>query len=216
MTTTWARRWHLLTAVVAVAALLLQLVLVAFGSAVLVDTDPPGLSTRLGRFVSYFTVQSNLLVAIATITLARDPARDGEWWRVVRAAGVVGITVTGLVHFFLLRPLLHLEGWNYVADKLLHMAVPLLAFVGWALFGPRPRIDGRSVARALIWPIAWLVETLLVGQLSGWYPYPFLDVDLHGWGRVLVASVGVAMLFFACFGAAALADRRWSPRPRER
>ena len=106
----WARRWHLLTAVVALVALALQLVLVMSGSAVLAEGEGPGLATRTGRFFCYFTIQANLLVAASTVVLARDPAYDGRGWRVIRSAAIVGIIITGLVHFFLLRPLLDLEG----------------------------------------------------------------------------------------------------------
>ncbi|MBB6626662.1 Pr6Pr family membrane protein [Nocardioides sp. KIGAM211] len=214
MSHSWARRWHLVTAVVAVAALLLQLVLVVSGSAVLAEQDPPGLALRLGRFASYFTIQSNLLVAVAAITLARDPARDGAGWRVLRLAGVVGIAVTGLVHFVLLRPLLDLDGADYVADKLLHVAVPLLAVVGWVLLGPRPRASVRTAALALLWPLAWLAWTLAVGALSGWYPYPFLDPAEDGAGAVVVACLGITVLVVAFFGAALAVDRRAAPAPR--
>ena len=115
---------------VAGGALVLQLVLVIIGNPVLDQVEPPGPAVRLYRFFAYFTIQSNLLVAIAATSLARDPDRDGAAWRVLRLAGVVGITVTGIVHFLLLRPLLDLHGWDYAADKLLHLAVPVLAVVG--------------------------------------------------------------------------------------
>jgi len=210
---TAARRWHLLTAVVVVAALLLQLVLVVEGGRVLDDQQPPGLGVRLGRLVSYFTIQSNLLVAVAAITLARDPSYDGRWWRTVRLAGLVGITVTGLVHFVLLRPLIDLSGWDWAADKLLHMAVPALAVVGWLLFGPRPRVSLVEVRRAIAWPVAWLLWTLAVGALTGWYPYPFLDVEAEGWARVLAAAGMVTLLFLALFAAAYRLDRRSRPAP---
>ena len=211
---TWARRWHAATAIVAVAALVLQLVLVVRGSAVLVDTDPPGLVERVYRFFAYFTIQSNLLVAITAVMLARDPAYDGRAWRVLRAAAVVGITITGLVHFTLLRPLLHLDGANYLADKLLHMAVPLLAVVGWAVFGPRPRIGRREVGLALLWPIGWLVWTLALARVVSWYPYPFLDPAEAGTGSVVVVSVGVTVLFLALFALGALLDKRLRATPR--
>ena len=90
--------------------------------------------------------------------------------------------MTGLVHFVLLRPLLDLDGADYVADKLLHMVVPVLAVVGWAVFGPRPRFDRRSFWWVLAWPLAWLAETLVVGGATGWYPYPFLDHREDGLG----------------------------------
>ena len=108
--TSRVRSWHSLVAVVAAAALLLQLVLVVQGGRVLDEQSVPPLEVRLGRLVSYFTVQSNLLVALAAAHLARHRGRDGTAWTVLRLDAVVGITLTGLVHFVLLRPLLDLQG----------------------------------------------------------------------------------------------------------
>lgn len=207
-----ARSWHTLTAAVAIAALVLQLVLVVDGASVLVEENPPGLGTRLIRLASYFTIQSNLLVAVAATLLARDPVRDGSGFRALRLAGTVGITVTGLVHFFLLRPLLDLEGASYAADKMLHMAVPALAVVGWVAFGPRPRVEGRAIAIALGWPVVWLVVILTAGAVTGWVPYPFLDVDEEGWGSVLAVCVAITALFGTLLALFRYADRRLGAR----
>lgn len=214
MTSTAVRRWHLLTAAVAIGALTLQLLLVVFGEPLLVEEHDAGAVVRLARFASYFTIQSNTLVAITALQLARDPDRDGPGWRVLRAAAIAGITMTGIVHFIVLRPLLDLEGWSWAADKLLHLAVPALAVVGWAAFGPRPRITLRVVGWALVWPIAWLVWTLSVGAVTGWYPYPFLDIDAEGAGSVTVSALGVTVLFVIVFAALHTVDRRAAPCPR--
>lgn len=211
--TTWARRWHALTALAAIGALVLQLVLVVKGGQVLDEQEPPDLPIRLGRLVSYFTIQSNVLVAVAAVQLARDPARDGGAWRVLRLAGVAGILLTGLVHFTLLRPLLDLEGADFVADKFLHMVVPVLAVAGWAAFGPRPRVTAREVGLAMVWPLAWLGWTLGVGSLTDWYPYPFLDHREDGAAAVLAVSVGITVLFVAILAVADRVDARMTPAP---
>ena len=203
-----------MTFVVTVAALVLQTVIVIDGGSALVETDTPPLPTRLLRLVSYFTIQSNVLVAVVTGMLTARPDRDGALFRVLRADAVVGIAVTGLVHWFLLRPLLDLQGWSAICDKLLHLVVPLLAVAGWLLFGPRPRMTGRVVLLALIWPVAWLAYTLVMGELTGFYPYPFVDAVALGYGRVLLNSLGITVLFLALFGLVALADRRLPPAPR--
>jgi hypothetical protein len=205
-----ARAWHTLTAAVTVAAVVLQLALVVHGGRVLDEVEPPSLALRLARFVAYFTIQSNLLVAVATTLLARDPLRDGAAFRALRLAGTVGITVTGLVHFFLLRPLLDLHGADWAADKMLHMLVPVLAVVGWFAFGPRPRVDGRAVAVAFAWPIAWLALTLAVAGATRWVPYPFLDFREEGWGSVAVVCLGITALFAALIAGFRYADRRLS------
>lgn len=215
MRPTSARSVHLAVAVVAAAALVLQLVLVIQGGRVLDETAVPPIATRLVRFISYFTVLSNLLVAVTSGLLAGDPDRDGERWRVVHTASMVGITITGLVHWFLLRPLLDLHGADAVADKLLHVVVPALAVLAWLLVGPRGRTTPRTVALSLLWPVAWTVYTLARGAVVDWYPYPFLDVGELGWGRVLANMVGIAVLFalvgLAFVGVDRLLVRR-SPR----
>jgi len=210
---TAARAWHLATALVALAALGLQFILVVRGDAILVDTDPPNLAERILRFFAYFTIESNILVLVTTAQLARDPAYDGPRWRVVRIAAISGITVTGLVHWFLLRPLLHLDGADLVADKLLHLVVPILAVLGWLLFGPRPRVDWPSCLLAALWPLAWLAVMLVSGGLTGWYPYPFLDHREHGWAHVAVVCLGILALFFALFAGMREYDRRRPPAP---
>ena len=209
-----ARAAHGTVAAVAIGALLFQLVLVVQGSAVLVEEDPPGLVARLGRFVSYFTVQSNFLVAVASVMLARHPDRTTPWLRIIRLAGLVGIAVTAVVHFLLLRPLLDLEGADWAADKLLHMVVPVLAVLVWVLAGPRPAFRTRDAVIAMAWPVAWTGWTLAVGEMTGWLPYPFMDADAEGWGSVAVACLGVLVLFLAVFALFGWLDRRLPPGPR--
>ena len=211
---TRARGWHLATAVVATVAVLLQLVLVWQGNAVLDDVEPPALGERLVRFVGYFTILSNILVAVVTWTLALARDGDGTGWRVLRLTSLVGIAVTGVVHWFLLRPILDLSGADYLVDKLLHVVVPLLAVIGWVAFGPRGRVRRSDVLASLVFPIAWLAYTLVRGAATGFYPYPFLDVDERGYAAVALACLGVAVLFVALAGAAWKADDRLERTPQ--
>ncbi|WP_156969617.1 Pr6Pr family membrane protein [Knoellia subterranea] len=203
-----AKSWHLLTATVAWVALVLQLVLVFRGGHVLDEIAPAPLGTRLIRFISYFTVLSNLLVAATTTTLAAGQTRYPTWWKVLRLNAIVCIAVTGVVHWFLLRPLLDLHSADLVADKLLHLVVPALAVIGWLAFGPRGLVDRTHLLPSLAFPIGWLVYTLIRGAIVDWYPYPFLDVNLHGYAGALAACAGVAVLFLALTWGAIALDRR--------
>lgn len=209
-----AQVWHGVTAAVAAFALVAQLFLVIVGASVLVAEEPRSLAQRLVRFVSYFTVLSNLLVCCTAVTLLLRPDRDGPVWRVLRLSALTGIVVTGVVHWFLLRPLLHLTGWSYATDKLLHLVVPALAIVGWVAFGPRPRVRLPVVLASLIYPVVWLVYTLVAGAVAGWYPYPFLDVNQHGTAQVALACVGVTAAILIVSALLWWGDRRLSERPR--
>ena len=140
--------------------------------------------------------------------MARSPSADGREFRAIRLAGLIGITVTGLVHFFLLRPLLDLAGWSWVADKLLHVVVPLLAVGAWLALGPFRRVDRLALQVAFAWPLGWLAWTLTVGAISGWVPYPFLDFREEGWAAVILTCLGVLVLFSLLAAAASYVDRR--------
>jgi len=46
--------------------------------------------------------------------------------------------------------------WHAVCDKLLRIAIPMLAIIGWLIFGPRHRVSLSTVLLGLIWPVAGL------------------------------------------------------------
>ena len=55
-----------------------------------------------------------------------------------------------------LRPIVDLSGVSALTNVGFHYLSPLLAVVGWLLFGPRPRIDRTTLLWSLAWPLAWL------------------------------------------------------------
>jgi len=204
------RVFHAATCVVAAFAVVLQFVLVFQGHGVLDETSRPDRDTRIVRFFCYLTIWSNVLVAWSTLTLALGRDRDTRLWRALRLDAVVICFGGGIVHFFFLRPLLDLEGWDLTADKLLHVVVPLFAVVGWAVFGPRGRATTADLGPFLVLPVFWLAFTLVRGAFVDWYPYPFIDVVEHGYGVVVLNSVGVSALMLLIAWVAVRLDARLS------
>lgn len=203
-----ARTFHLVTFLVTGVALVLQLVLVIQGHRVLDETNRPDLGTRVVRYCSYLTIWANALVAWSAGTLALGRDRDTRLWRALRTDAVVLILLAGVVHFFLLRPLLDLEGLDLVADRLLHMVVPVFAVTGWLVFGPRGRLRTADLAPFLVLPVGWLAYTLVRGAVVDWYPYPFIDVGEHGYARVLATCAAVSLLMLLIAGGAVWLEGR--------
>lgn len=207
-----ARAWHALTVLVVTTAVITELVLIVQGEGALIPEHREPFSTpgRVLNFFSYFTIQSNILLAIGAATLVVDPQRDGPGWRVLRFSGVLGMTITGIVFVTVLRPLVDLDGVRVLTNAGEHYVGPVLAVVGWLLFGPRPRLSWRIIGLTMLWPIGYLVYTLIRGELVAWYPYPFVDVIEHGLGRVLLNSLMITALFMAIAWAYLALDRRFS------
>jgi hypothetical protein len=165
------------------------------------------------RYCSYLTIWANALVAWSTLSLALGRDRDTRWWRALRMDAVVLILLAGVVHFFWLRPLLDLHGWDLVADRSLHMVVPVLTVAGWLVFGPRDRVSTADLLRFLVLPVGWLAYTLVRGAVVSWYPYPFIDVGEHGYAVVLLNCAGVSALMLAIAWATVVVDRRLVSAP---
>jgi len=191
---------HLAIGVLALANVGLALGLVLLGG------DEP-LGTRVVRFWSYFTVLTSSLVGVTSLLLARDPSRDGPVWRAARLDAVMGIVVVALVYEVLLRGTFPLEGWDRLTDPVFHVVVPWSTLAAWLWLGPRGRVGWRDVPRSLVYPLAFLGWTLLHGAVTGWYPYPFLDVDALGYGTALLNCLGVTGLFGLVAAALVRLDR---------
>jgi hypothetical protein len=129
-------------------------------------------------------------------------------WRALRLDAVVILAVVAVVHWFFLRPLLDLHGADYLADKLLHIVVPAMIVLGWLVFGPRQRITRAEFGPFLVLPVVWLVYTLIRGAIVHWYPYPFIDVDVHGYLYVAMACLGVSVLMLGLAVGSQLLDPR--------
>jgi hypothetical protein len=148
---------------------------------------------RVFDFLSYFTVLSNVLVAVVMALLWRDPQRNGALFRVLRMDALIMITVTGLIYWGVLAGIFELQGLEYVANTIEHTLVPIATVLVFLIFGPRGQFRVSTVFVALILPIAWALATLARGAVITAYPYGFVDVARYGYGSVLQNIVGVAV-----------------------
>jgi hypothetical protein len=194
--------WFLATTALVVAAVLVN-ALVAYGNEE--GRFSPGIARFFNTF-AYFTILSNILTGAMSLLLARGVDARAIWFRVLRITALIAITITGLVYHTLLRQEWDPEGWALVGDQLAHTVVPLMALLGFVLFGPRGLIDIRDVWLGLLFPVVWSIFTMFRGEVVDWYPYPFIDVGDHGYGRVFINMAGIAIVFWSVGTAYRLAD----------
>ncbi|MGH3690643.1 MAG: Pr6Pr family membrane protein [Microbacterium sp.] len=213
MTTWWpyARITAALLTVAAIVAQLARTVEIALQS----ETEYGGhLPTVYANFFSFFTIDSNVLAAIAlavgavwALTHRGTSEPEPQWLAILLACASTYMIVTGIVYNTLLRgialPQGATVGWS---NEVLHVVVPLLLLAD-LLFAPRRRALGWSaVAITAIFPIVWVVYTLIRANLviapstgnPHWYPYPFLDPNQNGgYGGVALWVVLIAAIIVA-------------------
>ena len=178
-----------LVAAVAWPALMLQYWLMLW-------PGPAGAETV--RFLSFFTILSNLLVAL----VAGSAATGGNWaflrlWRGARIRGLaaLSITVTCLIYATVLQGQWHPQGLPLLADRLLHYVVPVLYVAWWLALLPHGSLQWSDAVRWLAFPGLFAAWTLLRGAVVHEYPYPFMDVTQLGYPQVLLHSGMVGALF---------------------
>lgn len=173
----------------------------------LYGTHPDGMAgavSRVADTLSYFTIWSNIVVAISMTFLARAPERDSFLHRVLRLDGLLMITITAIVYAVLLAPSATVVGWSRLTDPFLHVVTPAVTVLVWLVFGPRRWISWRAVLGAMVLPLAWIAWMLARGAVVGAYPYDFADVGTRGYpavagtlAAILVFGVVVAAAFWA-------------------
>lgn len=174
-------------------------------------TAGEGIGAALWLYVGFFTILTNLLVAIALTAAARRS--DGGFWRRpgVHTSIAMSIIVVGLIYNIMLRGLWHPRGLTLFADVIVHDVMPAWFLVHWWLAIPKQGLYLRDVWRWLLYPAAYFVYVLLRGAWDGWYPYPFLDVKNIGYAQVAIDAAVVLALFLA-LGLILLALARWQSR----
>ncbi len=162
------------------------------------------------EYFSYFTILSNIVVAVGTGLFAADPDRRERWAGALRIAGIVMISITGVVYHLLLAADNDPTGIGAVTDAGLHTVVPLVTVLGWIAVGPHRRFGPHILARAMLIPIAWLAYALVREAIVGEALYPFMDVGEEGGGQVALTLAAIT-LFATALGFVVLAGDRWLP-----
>ena len=201
-------RDRMLTALLALVAwtgLALQLYLWLHSS----EAANRSLVSMLGQFFGYFTIEGNLFVAVL-MTIACTGSRPA-WLPTAETAAAVYIAVVGLGYSLLLRHLTTLHGALKLADTLLHDVVPLLFVLWWIFLARKAWQPWSNIARFLLWPILYLVGTLLAGARTGIYLYPFVNAAKLGYPRMLAMSM-VLLIIFILLSTLAIAYSRGRAR----
>jgi hypothetical protein len=159
-----------------------------------------GVPETIVRFFSYYTVETNILIAICfSMVYLKGIAEKGPFFAKPNTltATAVYICIVSLTYNLILRFLWAPTGLTRVPDELLHLIIPIIYLIFWFKFVPKQNIQWPTILPWAIYPLVYLGYTLLRGPLAEWYPYPFLDVIKLGYSKVLLNSAGVCLVFVA-------------------
>ena len=166
---------------------------------------------------SFFTIQSNLLTIFVLLGLEfRPDTMVFRAARAIRPGVVLYMAMTGVVYAVLLAPASADVGLTAKwVDTIVHEIAPVVIVADWFLARPECKPVLADIRRWILFPVAWLIYTMIRGSIADWYPYPFLDPrpgkhNAGSWGVVIVmiAVVTVGVLAFSWLLAKLTRPRR--------
>lgn len=188
------RKIAVLLAIIGWFSLALQFVLMMKNPIV----PEPGVAERIVRFFSYFTILTNIIVAVTLTAIGFFPRQKlGRFVSspTFQAAAASYISIVGLVYSLFLRSVWTPEGWNAVADHLLHDVMPLAFVIYWLIFAPKYSVGWGDPFKWLVYPLIYIGYSLVRGAFASWYPYWFVDVTQLGYTTALTNTFFVLIGF---------------------
>ncbi len=146
------------------------------------------------NFFSFFTIESNLFAAGVLLLSAWmiSKGRRSQLFDYLRGAATLYMVVTGLVYSMLLAGADVQTPVPFV-NAVLHYVFPVVMLIDWLIDRPAKAIPTRVAMIWLVFPLAYVVYSLIRGSVVGWYPYPFLNVAVHGYSYVAIVSIILAI-----------------------
>jgi hypothetical protein len=146
------------------------------------------------QFLSYFTILTNIIVAgYFTFQVLK---KDSEIQKLeIFTAITIYILIVGIIYQVILRSTWNPTGFRKIVDELLHTIIPLLTLIYWLLYENKSNLNYKQISKWTLYPLIYFFYILIRGNFSGFYPYPFVDVNELGFTRVLINSFWILVFF---------------------
>jgi len=140
-------------------------------------------------YFGYFTILTNILVALTfTAPFLKPDNKIGVFFNRhnVRAAIALYILVVAIVYYALLFKNHNPQGLHAITNAGLHFALPVLYIVDWLVFAKKDALSFKTLPLWVLYPFAYGLFNIGRGLVTGFYPYPFLNISERGYLAVTI------------------------------
>lgn len=158
---------------------------------------------RVWFLAGYLTVLTTVLAAVAMTAVALK-------WRIAgwqAASLLVSVLMVGSIYHLFLASALNPQGLHWWGTQGMHTGLPVLVTLWWVLHAPKD-IRPAQAPLFVAWPVLYTAYALIRGALTGFWPYPFMDVATLGLIRVLANLILIGLVFTGVGLGVALLARR--------
>jgi hypothetical protein len=179
---------------------------------------------RPGEYFAYFTIQTSLIAAVVLAVagvLELKGKADTKALNLARLSVSAYAIVVAVVYNALLRGTEVEIGdpdygyvWPVLPNEILHVWGPIFIVIDFALTKTKTHLKFKQIFWVLLFPLAWLVFTIIRGLATDWWPYWFLNPNLEAGVTGVVTFILAIVVFMLVSASISLGLNKLSAKAR--
>jgi ABC-type amino acid transport system permease subunit len=179
---------------------------------------------RPTEYFAYFTIHTSLIAALVlAVTGVRElqGKADTKALTLARLSVSTYAIVVAVVYNALLRGTPVLLGdpdygydWPVLPNEILHVWAPIFIVLDFALTTTVTKLKFKQIFWTLLFPLAWLVFTIIRGLNTDWWAYWFLNPNEKGGVASVVTFILGIVVFMLASASISLGLNRLSTKSR--
>lgn len=163
---------------------------------------------RPGEYFAYFSIVTAIVAGsflVATgVGLVRNQ-EDSKRIEIARLSFTVAMIVVGVVYHLLLAdaPGDVRDGdyvWPVLPNEVIHTYGPILIVIDYLLSHKAFRLRLRVALWVAVFPLTWLVFSVIRGLVTNWWPYWFINPNEEGGIPGMLTYIAAITSFFLILG----------------
>ena len=171
---------------------------------------------RPTEYFAYFSIQTSIIAGATLLwtgLTSWSGRKDSKAQSIVRLAATACYILVSLAYNLLLRGTANdpRDGdydWPVLPNEIIHVWAPIALALGWLFLQGPVRLKLRAALWVAVYPLAWLIFSVLRGLATGWWPYWFIDPSGAGGVAGMFTYIGAITLFLILLGLVLIALSR--------
>jgi len=167
---------------------------------------------RPSEYFAYFSIVTAIFAGLFLITSGFGlllKIEDTKWVEIARLSLAVALIVVGVVYHALLADAANdvRDGdyaWPVLPNEIIHTYAPILAAIEYLISVKAFRIRLRAFVWVAIFPLIWLVFSIVRGSATNWWPYWFINPNGEAGLGGMLTYIAAITGFFLVLGLAVL------------
>ena len=164
------------------------------------------------EYFAYFSIVTAIFAGLFLITTSFGlmlKIEDTKWVEIARLSFAVALIVVGVVYHALLAGAANdvRDGdyaWPVLPNEIIHTYAPILATIEYLISVKAFRIRLRAFIWAVVFPLTWLVLSIVRGSATNWWPYWFINPNGEAGLGGMLTYIAAISAFFLVLGLAVL------------